>query len=512
MTLASQTSKNIFVGDGATLVFAYTFRIFEDADLLVTIQDISVTPQTEITLVLTSDYTVTGADNPTGGNVTLLLTGQLSSAPIATDNITIQRALPLTQPTDYVENDPFPADSHEDALDRSRMIDQQLQEEIDRSLKLPANITGVSTDLPSPVADQILGWNAAADAIVNISQATIAGSSIAFIDHSDTPAAYAGATLDFLRVNAGETAVEFITPDYALITAGDAATDVTATELETLTDGSNADALHIHAGGAEVNNLEADGAADIADTEIPIGTGAGTVAYAVLSGDVTMTNAGVVTIANSVVTVAMLANGTDGELITWDAAGVAATVPVGTSGDVLTSGGTGVAPTFQTPSSGAMTLLSTTVMTATSNSGDITVTPGRKYKVYIRITAISADGILFMRFNSDATAVRYRWFRSEFTLAGNAADANDSSDSEIELGELDSGDFTSAYTLEFDNDDVNNVVFVSGTGFFKGSDNSGNVGMRLVATYLNNGTDVTDFEILTSTGNITGTVTVYEIT
>ena len=47
------------------------------------------------------------------------------------------------------------------------------------------------------------------------------------------------------------------------------------------------------------------------------------------------------------VDVADLANGTDGELITWDAAGAPATVSTGTSGHVLTSNGAGAAPTFQ---------------------------------------------------------------------------------------------------------------------------------------------------------------------
>jgi hypothetical protein len=42
-----------------------------------------------------------------------------------------------------------------------------------------------------------------------------------------------------------------------------------------------------------------------------------------------------------------LADGTDGELITWDAAGAADTVAAGTSGQVLTSNGAGAAPTFQ---------------------------------------------------------------------------------------------------------------------------------------------------------------------
>ena len=41
--------------------------------------------------------------------------------------------------------------------------------------------------------------------------------------------------------------------DYSDVSANDAATDVTGAELETLTDGSNADALHTHAGAGEAN-------------------------------------------------------------------------------------------------------------------------------------------------------------------------------------------------------------------------------------------------------------------
>lgn len=76
----------------------------------------------------------------------------------------------------------------------------------------------------------------------------------------------------------------------------------------------------------------------------------------VLSGDITVTKAGVVAIGALKVTNAMLAgaiavgklaNGVDGELITWDAAGVAATVAAGAAGEILTSNGAGAAPTFQ---------------------------------------------------------------------------------------------------------------------------------------------------------------------
>lgn len=50
--------------------------------------------------------------------------------------------------------------------------------------------------------------------------------------------------------------------------------------------------------------------------------------------------------------VADLANGTDGELITWDANAAPATVAVGTVTQVLTSNGVGAAPTFQAAAGG----------------------------------------------------------------------------------------------------------------------------------------------------------------
>ena len=56
--------------------------------------------------------------------------------------------------------------------------------------------------------------------------------------------------------------------------------------------------------------------------------------------------------ANADIPVSALANGTDGELITWDAAGAPATVAAGTANQVLTSNGAGSAPTFQASAAG----------------------------------------------------------------------------------------------------------------------------------------------------------------
>ncbi len=57
-------------------------------------------------------------------------------------------------------------------------------------------------------------------------------------------------------------------------------------------------------------------------------------------------------IANKAIATAKLADGTDGELITWDSDGVIAHVAAGTATHVLTSNGAGAAPTFQAVAGG----------------------------------------------------------------------------------------------------------------------------------------------------------------
>jgi len=73
-------------------------------------------------------------------------------------------------------------------------------------------------------------------------------------------------------------------------------------------------------------------------------------------------------VADNSVTLAKMAHGTDGELITYDATGAPANVAVGTSGQVLTSGGAGVAPTFQAAAGGGKVLKVTTETNSTRAS------------------------------------------------------------------------------------------------------------------------------------------------
>ena len=84
------------------------------------------------------------------------------------------------------------------------------------------------------------------------------------------------------------------------------------------------------------------------------GLTAGTVTTnANLTGVVTSTG-NATAIADKALAIAKLADGTDGELITWDASGVIAAVAAGTATQVLTSNGAGFAPTFQAAGGGGL--------------------------------------------------------------------------------------------------------------------------------------------------------------
>lgn len=151
MSVSSTTNQVIYTGSGTTGPFDFTFKIFVNTDLVIT--KYTIADGTTTTLTLTTDYTVT-IDGENGGEVNLV--SALSSA----YKLIITRTLPLTQSVNYVENDPFPADTHEEALDRAAMRDQQLQEQIDRAVLVTA---GSGTD-PNDLIDSVIASAATATA------------------------------------------------------------------------------------------------------------------------------------------------------------------------------------------------------------------------------------------------------------------------------------------------------------------------------------------------------------
>jgi hypothetical protein len=147
MTISSTTVKNSYSGDGSTTTFSYTFKIFADSDIQVIIRS---TNGTETTKTITTHYTVTGAGNSGGGSV-IFTSGNI---PTSTQTVVLRRNIPQTQAIDYIANDPFPAESHEEGLDRATMAIQQLQEEVTRSIKLSKTNTMTSTEFTVGASDR----------------------------------------------------------------------------------------------------------------------------------------------------------------------------------------------------------------------------------------------------------------------------------------------------------------------------------------------------------------------
>lgn len=133
MSIATEVSRNDYVGNGSVSTYNYSFNIFTANDLLVTKKD---TDGLETTLALTTDYTVTGVGNSSGGTITLVA-GNLAT----NHKITIRRKRSVTQATDFKNQGSFNAVSHENAIDHNIMVDQQQQDELNRSLKVPETVT-----------------------------------------------------------------------------------------------------------------------------------------------------------------------------------------------------------------------------------------------------------------------------------------------------------------------------------------------------------------------------------
>ncbi len=186
MTVSSAQNKVSYAGDGSTTVFSVPFLFQANADITAILRD---GQGVETTWVEGTDYTLTGAGNPSGGTLTA------TTAPGSGEKLTIKRVVPLTQETDYPEGGQFPAQSHEDALDRGTMADQQLQEQIDRAVKLKATSALSDIDFPEPGADKGVKWNAAGTELVltaddpDVAQAAAAASATAAAASESTAAA-----------------------------------------------------------------------------------------------------------------------------------------------------------------------------------------------------------------------------------------------------------------------------------------------------------------------------------
>ncbi|MEQ8708339.1 MAG: hypothetical protein RIC36_05055 [Rhodospirillales bacterium] len=158
MTVSSDQSRGSYVANSGPYVFVVPFYFLETSHVRVVQR---TTTGVETTLTEGIDYDVTGAGDSSGGSVTF----KAGQEPASGDGIVIIRNLPITQETDYVENDAFTAETHERALDKLTMINQQQTEELNRAIKLPIGYGGDAVTLKDPVAYRFLRFSADGAAI-----------------------------------------------------------------------------------------------------------------------------------------------------------------------------------------------------------------------------------------------------------------------------------------------------------------------------------------------------------
>ena len=148
MTISTTIIKNSYSGNGSTTAFTYGFKITAATEVQVIVKT-NLTGAESIRAIGTgsTNYAVTGVGN-NSGTVTFV------TAPLSTETVVLRRSTTQTQAMDLIDNDPMSAETIETAHDKSIAITQELQEQIDRSLKISRTNTMTSTEFITSATDR----------------------------------------------------------------------------------------------------------------------------------------------------------------------------------------------------------------------------------------------------------------------------------------------------------------------------------------------------------------------
>lgn len=153
MPLTNDINRWEYDADGVTTDFAYENLIFAASDLEVYFDEV----------LQVSGIAVSGIGVEDGGNVT--------PTPVVPDGVkvVIVRAVPFTQPQDFVDNEAVDAQAFEDGLNRMTILAQQIRDTIGRQATLPtAEAAGADMTVPALAGrlGQYWGWDAIAGSLV----------------------------------------------------------------------------------------------------------------------------------------------------------------------------------------------------------------------------------------------------------------------------------------------------------------------------------------------------------
>ena len=210
MVVQVQTMKVLSTGNGVAFEFSFSPMELHGAssELVVTLLTVATGAETAALTEGTgaANYSVAVDTYPGTGSITY--PADSSTALTSATKVVMRRVLVLEQQTDLGNQKTYYADVQEKALDRLLKIDQQQQEQIDRSIKFPAGYEGdVGVVTASPV----------------------------------------GAALKYMRVNVDEDEIEFAAQSTATASASDASPQaVSVSAAAAGTGGSFARDDHVH--------------------------------------------------------------------------------------------------------------------------------------------------------------------------------------------------------------------------------------------------------------------------
>ena len=162
MTVSSTQAREIYACNGSTTIRAVPFRILDATHLRIVRYTIAT--GAVVDLVLNTNYTVENIGDPNAQFTTI----GPDSPYISDFQLIALRNVPFSQSADYVENDAFPAETHETGLDKLTMLAQQLSDLALRSASLPEFAdTSLVVTLPLPEDGFSFVWDGVTGAIRN---------------------------------------------------------------------------------------------------------------------------------------------------------------------------------------------------------------------------------------------------------------------------------------------------------------------------------------------------------
>ena len=204
MTISNQTARTgPYNGNGSTTVFAYDFRILDQSHVVVTLKSAA---NVETVQTLTTNYTVSGVGDATGGNITMVV------APASGEQLTFSRSIPQTQEVDLANRGGVQPEILESAYDKLTQLSQDKVELLNRMPRFPVSSALTAVELPLTLtADTALIVNAAGTGYTN-------GPTSSQISAAEAEAAAAAASADAAESSASSAASAATTALAAKIT------------------------------------------------------------------------------------------------------------------------------------------------------------------------------------------------------------------------------------------------------------------------------------------------------